>query len=88
VTDFVPNTSYRYRVIKGLPVSCYTAEVAVEPCIMVNGKTGTRVHWEVRFRSRIPGLGGLVRRALHRKISGALLGLKTALESSASHHKK
>lgn len=88
VTDFVPNTSYRYRVIKGLPVSCYTAEVAVEPCIMVNGKTGTRVHWEVRFRSRIPGLGGLLRRALHRKISGALLGLKTALESSASHHKK
>lgn len=82
ITDFVHGTSYRYRVIKGLPVSCYTADVAVEPCT-VNGQAGTRVHWQVRFRSRIPGLGGVMRRALHKKLSGALLGLKTAMESPA-----
>ena len=84
VTDFVPNTSYRYRVIKGLPVSCYTAEVAVEPCT-VNGQAGTRVHWEVRFRSRIPGLGGVLQRVLHKKIAGALVGLKATLEPPASN---
>ena len=86
VTHFVPNTSYRYRVIKGLPVRCYTAEVAVEPCT-VNGQAGTRVHWQVRFRSRIPGLGGVLRHALHKKISGALVGLKTVLDSPASNQR-
>lgn len=83
VTDFVPNVSYRYRVIKGLPVSCYTAELALEPC-MVNDQAGTRVRWEVRFRSRLPGLGGVLRRILRQKISTAWVGLKAVLESPVS----
>ena len=69
-------------MIKGLPVSCYTAEGAVEPCT-VNGCAGTRVHWQVRFRSRIPGLGGVLRWALQKKISSVVLGLKVELESTA-----
>ncbi|MBK6569226.1 SRPBCC family protein [Candidatus Aalborgicola defluviihabitans] len=71
VTHFVPNTSYRYRVIKGLPVRCYTAEVAVEPCT-VNGQAGTRVHWQVRFRSRIPGPGGRAAACTAQKDFGCL----------------
>lgn len=83
VTDFVSNVSYRYRVVKGLPVTCHTADVALEPCT-VNGQAGTRVQWEVRFRSRIPGLGGVMRRVLQKKISGALVGLKKSMESQPS----
>ncbi len=85
VTDFVPNVSYRYRVIKGLPVTCHTAEIVLKPC-MVNGRARTRVQWEVRFRSRIPGLGGLLRRILQKKIAKAVRGLKAALDSPASTH--
>ncbi|MEO8839751.1 MAG: SRPBCC family protein [Herbaspirillum sp.] len=85
ITDFVPDRSYRYRVIKGLPVSCYSAEIAVEPCL-VDGRAGTRVHRQVRFRSRIPGLGTVLRHTLRNKISSALLGLKKALESPVSTH--
>lgn len=80
ITDFVPGVSYRYRILKGVPVICHTGEMRLRPAI-VGGRPGTAVSWNVRFRSRIPLLGGLIRAIYCRKIDAAITGLKRACES-------
>ena len=69
----------RYRIIKGFPFINYIGEVRVQP-----EGGGSRVVWSLRFRSRIPGLGGLLRYAMQRKINAALQGLANYLSSSSS----
>lgn len=80
ITDYVPDVSYRYRILKGAPVVCQTGEMRLVP-ISVGGKSGTELTWEVRFRSRIPGLGWLIRRIYRSKIESAISGLKQACET-------
>jgi uncharacterized protein YndB with AHSA1/START domain len=60
VTCFEPPTRMEYRVIQGaFPLADHHGEVIFAP----EGK-GTRVTWTVSFRSKIPGLGWVVERAL------------------------
>jgi catechol 2,3-dioxygenase-like lactoylglutathione lyase family enzyme/uncharacterized protein YndB with AHSA1/START domain len=67
----------RYRIIKGSPFINYIGEVRVQP-----EGGGSRVAWSLRFRSRIPGLGALLRYAMQRKINALLHGLVNHLSSS------
>ncbi len=74
ITEFSPNRGYRYRVLQGSPVYCHQGEVRLTPC-----RGGTRVDWQIRFRSRIPGLGVLLRYLLEHKLNAALAGLRRQL---------
>jgi uncharacterized protein YndB with AHSA1/START domain len=69
----------RYRIIEGSPFINYIGEVRAQS----EGR-GSRVTWSLRFRSRIPGLGGPLRYAMQRKLSAALQGLERRLASSSS----
>ena len=40
----------------------------------------TRVEWSVRFRSRIPAMGGVLRKVMQGKFNVALQALKQRLE--------
>lgn len=82
ITDYVPGVSYRYRILKGVPVSCHSGEMRLAHAT-VDGRPCTALTWEVRFRSRLPGLGWLIRLAYRRKIQAALDGLRHACEAQA-----
>ena len=71
ITDWWPGRGYRYRIIAGSPFIGYRGEVRLVP-----EGDDTRVEWVLRFRSRIPGLGGLWRALLRRKLHVALQGLR------------
>jgi catechol 2,3-dioxygenase-like lactoylglutathione lyase family enzyme len=71
VTEWRPKQGYRYRVIAGglgdkLMVG-HWGEVSLTP----EGK-GTRVRWSIRFRSRLPGLGGVLQVALQSQLDAAM----------------
>ncbi|MDJ0848722.1 MAG: SRPBCC family protein [Myxococcota bacterium] len=75
VVEFEPPKRMTYRVVKGgLPMRDHLGEVRFEP-----DGGGTRVVWRCRFESRIPGAGGLMRRAVTKVFRDALEGL-------ARHH--
>lgn len=57
----------RYRVIKGSPFVCHQGEMTLKAI----GKE-TELLWTIRFRPRIPGIGGLFRRILQGKLNVAL----------------
>lgn len=60
-----------YRLVKGVPLlRGHFGEVDFSPA-----GSGTLVVWRCRFESRIPGLGGLLRRTIARMFRGALEGL-------------
>ncbi len=75
ITDWQPGRGYRYRITQGSPFVGYWGEVALAP--LADGTT--RISWSVRFRSRIPGLGGLLQRVLEDKLGKALQGLQRRL---------
>lgn len=71
VLEFEPPRRMTYRVVKGgLPMKNHRGEVRFEP-----DGDGTRVVWSCRFESRIPGLGGLMRRMVEHVFRSALDGL-------------
>jgi hypothetical protein len=60
-----------YRIVKGFPlVRDHFGEVDFEP-----DGDGTLIIWRCRLQSRIPGLGGPIRRAVTRMFARALDGL-------------
>jgi catechol 2,3-dioxygenase-like lactoylglutathione lyase family enzyme/uncharacterized protein YndB with AHSA1/START domain len=78
VIAYESDRSQRYRVISGWPFVSYFGEIAVAP-----EKGGTRVNWTIRFRSRIPGLGPLLRFAVRRQFADTLTNkLPAALAAS------
>lgn len=71
VLSFEPPKRMTYRIVKGFPViRGHFGEVGFEP-----DAGGTLVTWRCRFESRIPGLGGLIRRVVARMFARALDGL-------------
>lgn len=79
ITDWQPGRGYRYRIIQGSPFVGYWGEVSLTPAT-----GGTRVDWSMRFRSRIPGLGWLLRHVLRGKLEQALAQLQRQLETPAA----
>ena len=71
VLSFEPPKRMTYKIVKGFPViRGHFGEVDFEP-----DAGGTLVTWRCRFESRIPGLGGLIRRIVASMFSRALEGL-------------
>lgn len=71
ILDFEPPKRMTYRVLRGgLPMKDHLGEVRLEP-----DGDGTLLVWRCRFDSRIPGLGGLMRRLVTRVFQRALDGL-------------
>lgn len=64
VTEFVRPSRYGYRLLSGLPVRGYRAQVTLS-----DAADGTGIHWHSEFDARFPGTGGLVRRSLQRAVS-------------------
>lgn len=64
-----------YKIVRGgWPIADHFGEVTFTP-----RDGGTDVVWRCRFRSRVPGLGGLIRFGIARTFSGALRGLERDL---------
>lgn len=76
ITEWRPGAGYRYRIVEGGPFVGYQGEVALHPA-----GEGTRLVWRMEFRSRVPGLGPLLRTALRHKLRAALHGLRRHLEA-------
>jgi uncharacterized protein YndB with AHSA1/START domain len=71
VLSFEPPKRMTYRIVKGFPlIRDHLGEVEFAP-----EGGGTLVVWRCRFASRVPGVGGLLRRALERAFARALDGL-------------
>jgi Polyketide cyclase / dehydrase and lipid transport len=64
VTEFEPPGRYGYRLLSGLPVRDYRAQVTLS-----EAGDGTQIHWHSEFDARFPGTCGLVRRSLQRAVS-------------------
>jgi hypothetical protein len=64
VTEFEPPSRYGYRLLSGLPVRDYRAQVTLS-----DAADGTDIAWHSEFDARFPGTGGLVRRSLQRAIT-------------------
>ena len=80
VTATVPNSSVHYRVINGSPFIFHLGEIRLEAA-----GARTRITWRIRFRSRVPLLGGLWRRVLHLMLSRMLVnGLKPFAERAST----
>jgi uncharacterized membrane protein len=67
--------SLRYRLLEGAPITCHQGEVSLRPA-----PGGSELAWRIRFRPKIPGTSGLVRRALEKLLDDALPRLKTLAE--------
>lgn len=71
VVDFEPPRRMTYRIIGGaVPLRDHFGEVLFEP----EGEA-TRIVWRCRFRSGIPGLGGVARRLISRMFRNVLAAL-------------
>lgn len=75
ITEWTPGQGYRYRILEGSPFVGYWGHIQLTP----EGKQ-TRVDWTIRFRSRIPGMGGVLSRVIEGKFDKALQILKQRME--------
>jgi catechol 2,3-dioxygenase-like lactoylglutathione lyase family enzyme len=71
ITEVEPDRRCRYRIIEGGPFVGHWGDLELSP---VAG--GTRVRWTIRFRSRVPALGGLFAFMLGRKLPKVLKALQ------------
>ena len=75
---YQPGRRVGYRLLSGIPVRDYTAEVTLE-----QSGARTRVTWEATFRPMIPGTGRAVRKRLAAFVSEAVENLAGAVEPPA-----
>jgi catechol 2,3-dioxygenase-like lactoylglutathione lyase family enzyme len=76
VTGWDPPHSIDYRLLSGAPISCHQGRVELEA---VDG--GTELKWSIRYRAKIPGTSGIVRRAMGKMLDDALPRLKKLSEA-------
>ena len=75
VLTFEPPHRMTYKVVRGGgPIADHLGEVS-----FAEGDGGTDVTWRCQFRSRVPGLGGLIRLGITRVFGKALRGLERDL---------
>jgi len=67
--------SLRYRLLAGAPISCHQGGAEVRP---VDG--GCEVTWRIRYRPKIPGTAGIVRRSMEKLLDYSLPRLKSLAE--------
>jgi hypothetical protein len=71
VVELLPNTSFRYRTLSGVPVREYVGEVRLEDA----PGGGTTVTWHSSFLPKWRGTGWLVERGLRRFLARCTHGL-------------
>jgi uncharacterized protein YndB with AHSA1/START domain len=76
VVEWNAPSSLDYRLLEGAPISCHHGRVDLKP---VAG--GTELTWKIRYRAKIPGTSGIVRRAMDGLLGDALPRLKKLAES-------
>jgi uncharacterized protein YndB with AHSA1/START domain len=59
IVEREPERRLTYVLLSGLAVRDYRARIELEPA-----PGGTALHWHTTFRAKVPGAGGLYRRAL------------------------
>ena len=64
------------RLLSGIPIRDYVAEVVLEP----SADGGTDISWSSSFRSKVPGTGRLIHRGLERFIAETTRGLASFAE--------
>jgi hypothetical protein len=62
--ELVPDRRLSYALLSGLAIRGYRADIDLD----VTAEDGTAIRWQSSFTSKIPGLGGVYRRALERFI--------------------
>jgi uncharacterized protein YndB with AHSA1/START domain len=77
VTALEPPRRYVYKIVSGLPIRDYVAEVTLSPSV----GTGTEIRWHSTFRARIPGTGWAIRRKLSRVIGQGAARLARVAEA-------
>ena len=78
VTEFEPPARFGYRLLSGLPLRGYEAQVTLAAA----PGGGTDITWRSRFEPKIPLTGGLFRRALQRFTQDTAERLARAAERS------
>jgi hypothetical protein len=78
IVELVPDRSFGYALLSGLPLRGYRADVDLEP-----HDGGTTIRWRSHFRPKLPGTGRLFRHFLGGFIQRCVDGLAAhAAESS------
>lgn len=73
IVELVPDRRLSYTVLSGLAIKGYRADVDLTPS--TSGTGGTDIHWHSSFRAKVPGFGGVYRRALQKATDGFVEGL-------------
>jgi hypothetical protein len=73
IVELVPERRFSYTVLSGLGIKGYRADIDLSPT--VDG--GCAIHWHSSFRSKVPGVGGIYRRALQKATEQFVTGLAT-----------
>ena len=76
VTAFEPPSRFGYKLLSGLPLRDYNA--SIELAEAAGG--GTDITWRSQFEGKVPGTGGLFRRALQKFTQDAAERLARAAE--------
>jgi hypothetical protein len=76
VTVFEPPARFGYRLLSGLPLRAYEAQIALAEA----PGGGTDITWRSQFDPKIPLTGGLFRRALQRFTADAVQRLAREAE--------
>lgn len=61
VAELVPDKRFSYTLLSGLALRDYRADVDLTP-----SGGGTDIRWRTSFRSKVPGMGWVYRRVLHK----------------------
>jgi uncharacterized protein YndB with AHSA1/START domain len=70
IVELVPERRLSYTVLSGLAIKGYRADVDLTP-----SDGGTEIHWHSSFRPKVPGFGGIYRRALQKATERFVAGL-------------
>jgi hypothetical protein len=70
VVELIPERRFSYVVLSGLGVKGYRADVDITPT-----DRGCDIHWHSAFDAKVPGFGGVYRRALQKATEGFVTGL-------------
>jgi hypothetical protein len=78
VVERRPGERFSYVLVSGLAIRNYRADVSLAPA-----PGGTTITWHSTFRSKVPGTGGIYRRALAKFIGQCVDGLARASERAS-----
>ncbi|SDU61770.1 SRPBCC family protein [Jiangella alkaliphila] len=78
IVELVPERRLSYVLVSGLAIKGYRADVD-----LTEGPDGTTIRWHSSFRAKVPGMGGIYRRALTMVLQRCADGLARA--AAAAH---